>query len=78
MIESLDLGLCDGCGVCLDVCPMDVFRCDDRTGKYRIVYRDDCMTCYVCEFECRPGAIYVGPLHRHKRHIFDRNGSPSP
>ena len=61
MIETLDLGVCDGCGVCLAVCPADVFRADPRTGGFLVTYPDDCMTCYLCEIECRPGAILVGP-----------------
>lgn len=60
MIELIDLETCDGCGVCLLVCPMDVIRVDED-GRYVIAYRDDCMSCFVCELECRRHSIRVEP-----------------
>lgn len=60
-ITSIALELCNGCGICVDVCPMDVLRMDDNGGKAVIVYPLDCMTCFNCELECDPGAIYVSP-----------------
>lgn len=63
MIETLDQDLCDRCGVCMDVCPMDVFR-REETGAFRIVYKDDCMTCFNCELECPMVAIHVGPFRK--------------
>lgn len=59
-ITSIDLDLCDGCGICIDVCPMDVLRLDDR-GKAVIAYGIDCDVCYLCEDECPQDAIYVDP-----------------
>lgn len=60
-IASIDLDLCDGCAICVDVCPMDVLRLDEATNKAVIAYGPDCDVCYLCEDECPPKAIYVDP-----------------
>lgn len=60
-ITGLDTDLCNGCGICVDVCPMDVLRMDEKGEKAVITYPLDCMTCFNCELECDPNAIYVSP-----------------
>ncbi len=57
MIKSINGILCTTCGVCVDVCPMDVLRLDNETPVIR--YPVDCMTCFNCETECPTGAIDV-------------------
>ena len=53
---------CDGCGKCIDTCPMDVLRLDKEKRKAFIKYHEDCMSCFICEEECpNPGTIYVSP-----------------
>lgn len=64
MIEILDQTLCNRCGVCMDVCPTDVFRINDETGEYVIHYLNDCQTCFNCEIECPKDAIVVGPTRK--------------
>lgn len=62
MVEYIDEEKCNGCGKCVQVCPMDVLRLDRKRRKVVIRYRSDCMSCFNCEFECPlPGAIYVSP-----------------
>jgi NAD-dependent dihydropyrimidine dehydrogenase PreA subunit len=74
MIESLDEKKCNGCGICAEICVMDVFRMGtkidilSRSKKKRpsrktlanIAYPNDCMTCFSCELKCPTGAIKVG------------------
>jgi NAD-dependent dihydropyrimidine dehydrogenase PreA subunit len=62
-VERIDLDLCNGCGICLDVCPPDVFRMDAEQGKAVIKYPEDCnpMLCALCELNCPTQAIYVTP-----------------
>lgn len=64
MIETLDETKCNGCGLCMQVCPSDVFREDPASGRYRIVHGGDCQTCFSCELDCPERAIHVGPLRR--------------
>jgi NAD-dependent dihydropyrimidine dehydrogenase PreA subunit len=61
LIKEINSEKCNGCGICLDVCPLDVFRIDE--GKKAIIkYPDDCMTCFDCDLSCPTGAIYVHPF----------------
>jgi NAD-dependent dihydropyrimidine dehydrogenase PreA subunit len=72
MIDQVDDKKCNGCGVCVEICPMDVLRMKtdvDITSEKKwlsqksiayIAYRNDCMTCYTCELQCPTGAIDVG------------------
>jgi NAD-dependent dihydropyrimidine dehydrogenase PreA subunit len=60
-IERIDEGLCTGCGICADSCPMDVIRMEEEGSKAAIRYPEDCSLCAMCEVDCPQGAIYVGP-----------------
>jgi len=64
MIERLDEQRCTGCGICLVVCPSDVFRREPGSKRYVIAYRDDCQTCFNCEIECPEAAIFVAPWRK--------------
>jgi NAD-dependent dihydropyrimidine dehydrogenase PreA subunit len=47
-----------GCTVCVDVCPLDVLRISDMTGKAFMAY-DECWYCMPCEADCPTGAVKV-------------------
>jgi NAD-dependent dihydropyrimidine dehydrogenase PreA subunit len=51
---------CTGCNVCVEVCPTDVLRLDDR-GKAFAAWLEDCQVCFLCEFDCPYEAIRVFP-----------------
>ena len=65
-IEKIDENLCNGCGICVDTCPMDVIRLDKIKEKAYIKYPGDCTVCYFCEMDCPVGAIYVSPMASRK------------
>lgn len=48
---------CIGCGMCLDVCPHNVFRIED--GKVVIAEKDSCMECGACKKNCPVSIIEV-------------------
>jgi len=54
---ELDAAKCNGCRVCLEVCPQAVFACVDKRAV--IVDRDACMECGACTINCEPGALTV-------------------
>jgi len=62
VIRRINLDGCNGCGTCVDVCPMDVLRIDEIMNKAVVRYPEDCMTCYSCERQCPTGCVDVGPF----------------
>ena len=50
-------GLCNGCRMCVEVCPHGVFAMDSRLA--RLVDGDGCMECGACQLNCPTGAIVV-------------------
>ncbi len=56
---ELDVSRCNGCGMCVAVCPHAVFAIvDDRAT---LADRGACMECGACALNCTPGAISVEP-----------------
>ena len=60
-IEKINYEKCDGCGICVNICPMDVLRMDEEGKKAVIAYPEDCMLCEFCVLDCPTDAITVTP-----------------
>ena len=56
---ALDESLCNGCGLCVAVCPRAVFAMVGRRAA--LVDRGACLECGACALNCVPGAISVDP-----------------
>ena len=54
---ELDREKCVGCGMCLTVCPHQVWQMD--RGRAMMAARDQCMECGACALNCAAGAIRV-------------------
>jgi NAD-dependent dihydropyrimidine dehydrogenase PreA subunit len=50
---------CNGCGVCVDICPCDVFRMKEEPALAEAKYEIDCWYCGACEMDCPTQAIEV-------------------
>jgi NAD-dependent dihydropyrimidine dehydrogenase PreA subunit len=56
---ELDRDACNGCRMCMAVCPHGVFEMAD--SRARIVDRDACIECAACVRNCAAGALSVDP-----------------
>jgi NAD-dependent dihydropyrimidine dehydrogenase PreA subunit len=54
---QLDENKCTGCGMCLDVCPHEVFKMNNKHVMIRNL--DACMECGACSLNCPASAISV-------------------
>ena len=57
MIKSIDEASCTNCGLCENICPVDVFR--SKRGKVYIAYQNDCNSCLQCQYVCPVDALTI-------------------
>ena len=48
---------CDGCGTCVDVCPVEVFEVIEE--KSTVKNPNECLACRACEVQCPNSAIEI-------------------
>ena len=58
MTATFDYKKCINCGICYNVCPMDIIMLD-KEGKPHVIYPDECQLCFICQEECPTDAIKV-------------------
>lgn len=54
---TVDSEKCVGCGECVDVCPVEVYKLED--GKSTPENADECLGCESCVEVCESSAITV-------------------
>ncbi|MCI1257346.1 MAG: ferredoxin family protein [Corynebacterium provencense] len=60
MIEVIDPDRCTSCGLCAQICPMNVFTL--RPDGFPVIAdKDQCQTCFQCEAYCPADAMFVDP-----------------
>ena len=53
MAARVNLGKCNGCGTCVEACPLEAIKLEDD----KAVIGDDCSECGMCIDECWNGAL---------------------
>ncbi|MCF7811386.1 4Fe-4S binding protein [bacterium] len=53
----VNLGICDLCGSCIGVCPVD---CIEMSGSGVSIIAEDCIQCWLCIPACPLGALEKG------------------
>jgi len=53
MAVKVDKSKCVGCGVCVDVCPVDAIKIE----KEKAVVSSECVECGACVIQCPREAI---------------------
>jgi len=56
---KIDYKRCIGCGLCYELCPVDVFGWDEEKDLPIVAYPKECYQCGSCELECPQMAIDV-------------------
>ena len=58
---TIDETVCDGCLICIEACPTDIFKVNPTTGKPYAAYPDDCHVCFLCQEDCPLDCLVVDP-----------------
>ena len=64
--QTIDSSACTGCGMCVEICPMEIFRLENVNGhqesKLIADRSDSCMLCGHCMAACPQAAVQVRGL----------------
>ena len=61
---GIDLGNCDSCGICVEICPEDILEVIEGKNGVRAALPEECWYCGACEMDCPQDAIRISyPAH---------------
>ncbi len=60
-VQKIDEELCNGCGICVEDCPTDALRMNEKDKAY-MAYARDCSVCFQCATNCPVAAVTVNSL----------------
>lgn len=70
MPPRIDQEKCIGCGICVDICPLQVLKQDQPKETPRVLYGDECWHCNACVLDCPKTAISLRiPLNYMLLHV---------
>jgi NAD-dependent dihydropyrimidine dehydrogenase PreA subunit len=64
---------CNKCGLCTEVCPVDVYYGSKKKEIPTVSYGEDCYFCSACILECPNNAITLRfPLYAYPSYLTDK------
>ena len=70
MPPIIDKEKCNACGVCADICCMDVFKVVEEKESPEIRYPEECWHCNACVLDCKQEALSLRiPLPAMMLHV---------
>ena len=73
MPPIIDDNKCNKCGICADICPVDVYYGSKSKEVPIVSYGDDCYFCAACIIECPTDAITLRyPLYAQPSCLADK------
>ena len=73
MPPVIDNKKCNKCGMCAEVCPVDVFYGSEARRIPAVTYGEDCYFCCACIIECPTDAITLRmPLYAQPSYQIDK------
>ncbi len=57
MSVEINMEQCNGCGICVEICPLDCLRMDENEIAY--MKYDECWYCGSCTLDCPMEAIIL-------------------
>jgi NAD-dependent dihydropyrimidine dehydrogenase PreA subunit len=66
---------CRGCQMCVEVCPVEVYKFDEASKKCKVQEAADCIGCLSCAYVCPALAIRLSDYHAVKNFYRDTNFS---
>lgn len=73
MAPVIDQKKCTKCGLCTEVCPVDVYYDSQETEFPKVTYGEDCFFCSACILECPQNAITLHyPLYAQPSYLTDK------
>jgi DNA-directed RNA polymerase subunit D len=59
-LAQIEIGDCNGCGRCVEVCPRKVLIMEE--GRAKATNTLECSLCKLCSEECEAGVIQISPI----------------
>jgi ferredoxin len=78
-LVEVDATRCDGCKLCVKVCPSHCLTVEGGVSRMRIAGVSECLACSDCEAACHSGAIRLTRTYRFaERYVTLDRGPLSP
>ncbi|MCF2138178.1 MAG: ferredoxin family protein [Candidatus Thorarchaeota archaeon] len=68
----MDSEKCNGCGICVDVCPMVIPELNKDLRKVVLAHPEMCVNCRACVFRCPTQALFLEPETEAARLALER------